>query len=180
MEICRVKRGAYDAFYREDPGAARNLLVNNRAYLPFRKDARYGIIIENNSKFTLYPYLLYFNPSDYSITVRIFMRCGCPRYVVLTHLNRIAAVSPPEARWCTVRSNAVPYYRIRAVFDRSSDVLPRRRGGIPCGFPQAICEQRPRSYGIYPAVIVVRIEKAWFYIKFRLQAKLDTFHIPYE
>ena len=43
--------------------------------LHFRPEAKYGIVIKNRSEHILYPYLFYFDPSDYAIHVRIFANC---------------------------------------------------------------------------------------------------------
>jgi len=44
-----------------------NLLVDNEAKLGLDKKAEYGIAIFNNSQYDLFPYLFYFDPSEYSI-----------------------------------------------------------------------------------------------------------------
>lgn len=51
-----------------------NLLTNNHARLVFEKDAEYGIAIVNKSITALFPYLFYFDPSEYSIKVRLLFR----------------------------------------------------------------------------------------------------------
>jgi hypothetical protein len=50
-----------------------NLLNNNDARVHADKAARYGLAITNRSHDDLFPYLFYFDPSDYSISVRYLL-----------------------------------------------------------------------------------------------------------
>jgi hypothetical protein len=50
-------------------GEVGNLLVNNDARLLLEEQARYGLAIINRSRHNLFPYLFYFDPSDYNISV---------------------------------------------------------------------------------------------------------------
>ncbi|ETW80067.1 hypothetical protein HETIRDRAFT_477650 [Heterobasidion irregulare TC 32-1] len=63
MEIYRLKPQSICVLI---PGGD-NLLTNNHARLVFEKDAEYGIAIVNESTTALFPYLFYFDPSEYSI-----------------------------------------------------------------------------------------------------------------
>ncbi|THH06053.1 hypothetical protein EW146_g9733, partial [Bondarzewia mesenterica] len=65
MEMHRLSGGIlWDRKPKED---AENLLIDNRAKLSLDEGAPYGIKIVNRSTLDLYPYLFYFDPSDYSI-----------------------------------------------------------------------------------------------------------------
>jgi len=66
LELFNLKRHARDWAPDEEVG---NLLINNEASLLLNGEARYGLSITNRSKHDLFPYLFYFDPSDYSISV---------------------------------------------------------------------------------------------------------------
>ena len=51
------------------PDASGDLFVDSRAILSTAEGAGYGCAILNHSDYDLYPYLFYFDPSDYSIRV---------------------------------------------------------------------------------------------------------------
>ena len=57
-----------------------NLLVDNEVTFALDKDAEYGGAIFNHSNLDLYPYLFYFDPSDYTMQVCSFpASCICSR-----------------------------------------------------------------------------------------------------
>ena len=71
VELYRLKKGTDGRFLPEDPDKPANLLVDNRVHIPAFPQKPYGMLIKNSSQYALYPYLFYFNPSRYSIVVRI-------------------------------------------------------------------------------------------------------------
>jgi hypothetical protein len=77
LELCRVKQGSDGRHHKSEwdpkPGAS---VMDIELDLPFDPEARYGMVITNHSKHKLYPYLFYFDPSEYSIRVRIFTKYG--------------------------------------------------------------------------------------------------------
>lgn len=77
MELCRVRQGTDGRHhtYTEGPESSAHVM-SDTVDLQFRSDARYGMVIKNNSTHALYSYLFYFDPSDYSIHVRIFTNYG--------------------------------------------------------------------------------------------------------
>jgi hypothetical protein len=67
LELFKLKRSLKGALLPdEDIG---NVLINNDARLPVDGEALYGLDIINRSQHDLFPYLFYFDPSDYSISV---------------------------------------------------------------------------------------------------------------
>lgn len=74
MELCQVIKGTDGRIrpYSEGPESGTRVM-NNRVDIRFRRDAKYGILVKNNSPHVLYPYLFYFDPSVYSIHVRILI-----------------------------------------------------------------------------------------------------------
>jgi hypothetical protein len=99
MELYRLTRNA--GFRVPDPSFG-NLLIDNKASLPQDNEAEYGIAIINRSEHSLYPYLFYFDPSDYRIEVcsSVFMdwcvRLTVPLVMVFTPgpRNGTAAAAP--------------------------------------------------------------------------------------
>jgi hypothetical protein len=66
MEFCQVDRGE-DGRYRMNKEGSR--VMEDRVDIHSRPDVKYGMIIRNKSRHTLYPYLFYFDPSGYAIQV---------------------------------------------------------------------------------------------------------------
>ena len=66
IQIHRLSKEPDDRVLDLDAG---NLLVDNHANLVSDEEADYGIAIVNESGYDLFPYLFYFDPSDYSIQV---------------------------------------------------------------------------------------------------------------
>ena len=66
IQIHRLSKEPDDRVLDLDAG---NLLVDNHANLVSDEEADYGIAIINKSGYDLFPYLFYFDPSDYSIQV---------------------------------------------------------------------------------------------------------------
>lgn len=123
-ELYRVQKGADGRFYHEDKGDAANLILNGTADIQFRDDAKFGIIIKNNSEHTLFPYLFYFDPSDYSITVRthaIWVICS---NLCVDVFNRTVCVSFSKGLWRTLAPADSPSYRVWGELNTSSQVLP--------------------------------------------------------
>lgn len=71
VELHKLKK-LLDGRLRVPDESAGNLFIDNDARLLVDKEARYGLTIVNRSKFNLFPYLFYFDPSDYSISVCAF------------------------------------------------------------------------------------------------------------
>ena len=66
---------------------ATNLLTDNVARLELDENAEYGFAIFNYSEHDLFPYLFYFDPSDYSIQVRsssVFVD-SCQTHNIISH-----------------------------------------------------------------------------------------------
>jgi hypothetical protein len=68
LELFKLKRRMSIGEFLPDEKVG-NLLVNNDARLLADRSARYGLAITNHSRHDLFPYLFYFDPSDYSISV---------------------------------------------------------------------------------------------------------------
>ena len=96
VELYRLQRGIGRRFQPESPDKPINLLVNNRLDVCFPPKTPYGILIKNSSQHALYPYLFYFNPSRYSIVVRILLNRGCRCGAVLTHSPLDSACIYPQ------------------------------------------------------------------------------------
>jgi len=71
MELCQVVTGTdgRSRMHSEGPESGARVMRDSFNLLS-RPNAKYGMIIKNNSKHILYPYLFYFDPSGYSIHVR--------------------------------------------------------------------------------------------------------------
>jgi hypothetical protein len=72
LELFRLNKQPGSSEWVPDEGVG-NLLGNNDARLQADEEARYGLTITNRSQYDLYPYLFYFDPSDYSISVCPFL-----------------------------------------------------------------------------------------------------------
>ena len=71
VELCQVKEGTDGRHHMQRKGSESGTRVMNGAVnLRFRPDTRYGIVIKHSWTQPLYPYLFYFDPSDYVIKVR--------------------------------------------------------------------------------------------------------------
>ena len=68
LELCQVAQGS-DGRYHKCEEVPR--VMDEELDLPFDPEARYGMVITNKFNQALYPYLFYFDPSEYSIHVRI-------------------------------------------------------------------------------------------------------------
>jgi hypothetical protein len=77
VELYRVEEDG--GRYFKDKREPRNLLEGDTLCIPFRSDALYGILIKNHSRYSLYPNIFYFDPSNYTISVSILINvivCG--------------------------------------------------------------------------------------------------------
>ena len=85
VELCQVIKGAGGRYrmQREGPESGTRVMENT-VDLRFRPDAKYGIVIKNSSTQPLYPYLFYFDPSDYAIHVRRRPHCRCTNTDILS------------------------------------------------------------------------------------------------
>jgi hypothetical protein len=66
MELFKLRRGSESRWVPDEE--VGNLLVHDDARLVADDHARYGLTIINQSEHDLFPYLFYFDPSDYSIS----------------------------------------------------------------------------------------------------------------
>jgi Caspase domain len=83
LELFRLSKQSGSSEWVPDEGVG-NLLGNNDARVQADEEARYGLAITNRSRHDLFPYLFYFDPSDYSILVRSFL-WPAVRYADLCH-----------------------------------------------------------------------------------------------
>ena len=56
-------------YVKREPSSETDLFEKNHAHLESSEDERYGLKIENYTPHSFFPYLFYFDPSDYSIQV---------------------------------------------------------------------------------------------------------------
>jgi len=71
VELCQVIKETDGRYHMQREGSESGTRVMNDAVsLRFRPNARYGIVIKHSWTQPLYPYLFYFDPSDYGINVR--------------------------------------------------------------------------------------------------------------
>ena len=69
LELHRLKNGTAQSWARVPDESIGNLLAGNHARLVRDANALYGLTIVNRSDQNLFPYLFYFDPSDYTIQV---------------------------------------------------------------------------------------------------------------
>jgi len=77
VEMYRVQKDGGKCF--KDDREPDNLLKDDTLSIRFREGALYGVLIKNKSQYPLYPNIFHFDPSNYSISVSIFMNtiiCG--------------------------------------------------------------------------------------------------------
>ena len=88
-DLCQVEKGE-DGRYRTkfDGSESGTRVMRDTVELHFRPEARYGIIIKNYSGHVLYPYLFYFDPSDYAIHVSVFVKREQLSLLIFSHSNR--------------------------------------------------------------------------------------------
>ena len=83
LELCQVEEGDDGRYRMLSKGPESGLRdMRDGVVLRFRPEARYGILIKNDSQHILYPYLFYFDPSDYSIRVSILTRT-CDHHLLI-------------------------------------------------------------------------------------------------
>jgi len=72
VELCQIIQGTDGRYHMHRKGGSESgtRVMNGTVNLRFRPDARYGIVIKHSWTQPLYPYLFYFDPSDYAINVR--------------------------------------------------------------------------------------------------------------
>jgi hypothetical protein len=71
VEMYRVQEDGGKRF--KDNREPDNLLKDDTLSIRFRQGDLYGVLIKNKSQYPLYPNIFYFDPSNYSISVSIFM-----------------------------------------------------------------------------------------------------------
>jgi hypothetical protein len=71
LELHRLMPGTNQPWFKVPDENIGNLLVDNQARIVLDVNALYGFTIVNHSNLDLFPYLFYFDPSNYSIEVSI-------------------------------------------------------------------------------------------------------------
>jgi len=106
VELCRVIKGTDGRHHMQTEGPESGTRVMDDAVdLRFRPDARYGIVLKNSWEDPLYPYLFYFDPSDYAIHVRrsphvLICRCASTDILSIDLVRLPASISSQCAASC--------------------------------------------------------------------------------
>jgi hypothetical protein len=111
-------------------------------------DAYYGLTLENHSQFRLFPYVFYFDPSDYSIQVRVQRFSAFPHNGVLifslshgTFRRHPRCCRPSVPKGCRVSHQGFRWVTVRPVLTPLSSPSRLAQHRIQ-DFSRCLCRQR--------------------------------------